>query len=145
MAENNKRENDAVIQRLMDQNSIRTTVISYLLTVVYAVVAAIAAMAMREMIETVATKIIAMMADSLSVNQPGGIRRLVQIRAIVLMVALWSLTFMLGWHKVEKSEGRKARLKTGLIWIAGAIALYLVFGLVQYFVVGYWPMLTGAV
>ena len=142
---NGKKENDAVLQRLMDQNSIKTTVISYLLTVVYAVVAAFAAMALREMIETVATKIIAMAADSLSVNQPGGIRRLVQISAIVLMVALWSLTFMLVWHKEEKSEGLKARLKTGLIWIAGAIACYLVFGMVQYFVVGYWPMLTGAV
>ena len=138
-----KRVEDADLRRLMEQESIKNTVISYVLTILYAIVAAFACMAMREMIETISMKIIS--GSDLMAAQYGGIRRMTQIAAIVLMVGVWCLTFMLVWHKVEKATYMKNRVKVGLCWIFGAIVMYFVFSFIQLTVVGYWPTLTGAV
>lgn len=138
-----KKVEDAELRRLMDQNSIKSTVISYLLTIAYAVVAAFACMAMREMLESVAMKII--YGSQLETNQYIGFKRIAQIVAIALMVGSWALTFMVVWHKIEKADGLRARLKTGVYWIIGAAVAFCVFGLIQLAVVGYWPTLTGSV
>lgn len=138
-----KKVEDAELRRLMEQDSIKNTVISYLLTIGYAVVAAFACMAMREMLETVVMKFV--YGAALETNQYAGIRRITQIVAIALMVGSWALTFMLVWHKTEKAEGMKARVKVGACWIACAAAAFCVFGLIQLAVVGYWPTLTGSV
>lgn len=139
---NKVQENDDV-RKLMDENSVKTTVLSYLMTILYGVIAAISAMAGREMLETVAIKII--YGQDLEVSQYGGLKRIAQISAVVIFVLAWMLSFMVVWHKIERAGTLRQRVKVALVWIACAIALYALFGLVQYLFVGYWPTLTGAV
>lgn len=134
---------DNDLKRLMERDSLRTTVLSYLLTLVYAAVSAVTAMAGREMIETIALKLI--FSQELQSVQYGGFRRISQITALVLMVGLWLTSFMVVWHRIEREDTLKRRLWIGAVWIASAVVGYLVFGLIQLAVVGYWPMLTGAV
>lgn len=138
----NKNE-DADLRRLMEKDSIKSTVISYLLTIAYAVAAAFACMALREMIETVGMKII--YCFELEAAQYLGFKRIFNIVGLVLMVAVWALTFMITWHRIEKADGMKERIRRGLSWIVAAAAAFAVFGLIQLVVVGYWPTLTGAV
>ncbi|MGI6239877.1 MAG: hypothetical protein ACOYI5_09665, partial [Christensenellales bacterium] len=68
---NKPMDND--LKRLMERDSLRTTVLSYLLTLVYAAVSAVTAMAGREMIETIALKLI--FSQELQSVQYGGFRR----------------------------------------------------------------------
>ena len=139
---NKVQENDDV-RKLMDENSVKTTVLSYLMTILYGVIAAISAMAGREMLETVAIKII--YGQDLEVSQYGGLKRIAQISAVVIFVLAWMLSFMVVWHKIERADCLKERIRLGVKWIAGAIVLFAVCAVLQYFVVGYWPTLTGAV
>lgn len=134
---------DADVRKMMEENSIRTTVVSYLMTLVYAVAGALAAMAGREMIEKIAMKLI--YTQEMEVSQYSGFRRISQISALVLMIGLWITSFMLAWHKIEKAGSLKKRIQIGLCWIIGALALYAIFGVVQYLVVGFWPTLSGSV
>lgn len=134
---------DNDLKRLMERDSLRTTVLSYLMTLVYAAVSAVTAMAGREMIETIALKLI--FSQELQSVQYGGFRRISQITALVLMVGLWLTSFMVVWHRIEREDTLKRRLWIGAVWIASAVVGYLVFGLIQLAVVGYWPHLTGAV
>ena len=140
---NMKKVEDADLRRLMEKDSIKNTVAAYLMTILYAVVAAFACMALREMIETVSLKIV--YSFELEAAQYHGFKRISQIVAIVLMIASWALTFMIAWHKIEKAEGIKEKIKQGVIWAVGAAVMFCVFGLIQLVVVGYWPTLTGAV
>ena len=126
----NKPVDNDELRRMMDENSAKTTVLSYVMTLVYAVAETFACMAGREMIESIAIKII---------------YSIVQITAIVLMVGIWMSTFMVVWHKIEKAGSLKNRVKVGAVCIGIALAAYLVFCLVQLAAVGYWPTLTGAV
>ena len=139
---NKVQENDDV-RKLMDENSVKTTVLSYLMTILYGVIAAISAMAGREMLETVAIKLI--YGQSLEIVQYGGLKRIAQISAVVIFVLAWMLSFMIVWHRIERAGTLKQRVRVALIWIAGAVVLYALFGVVQYLFVGYWPTLTGAV
>lgn len=138
-----KRVEDAELRRLMERDSLKNTVISYVVTIIYAVVAAFACMAMREMLETVAMKVV--YAMEMEAVQYGGFKRIAQIAALILMVAVWALTFMVVWHKIEKADSIKKRVKIGVCWTVGAAAAFCVFGLIQLAAVGYWPTLTGSV
>ena len=140
----NKPVDNAELRRMMDENSAKTTVLSYVMTLVYAVAEPFACMAGREMIESIAIKIIYSM-NMINVSMYGGWKRIVQITAIVLMVGIWMSTFMVVWHKIEKAGSLKNRVKVGAVCIGIALAAYLVFCLVQLAAVGYWPTLTGAV
>lgn len=134
---------DDDVKSLMEQSSLKNTLTAYGMTLAFAAVSAISAMAMREMLETISMKII--FSQQLQTTQYGGFRRISQIGALTLMVGVWLTTFMIVWHRLEKTKNRKKRVVIGLIWIGSAVAAYFLFALVQYFAVGFWPTLTGAV
>ena len=139
-----KREDqDNDVRRLTEQDSFKTTFISFLMAIIHGAAAAVTCMGGREMIETIGIKVI--YSQELEISQYGGLKRIVQISAIVLMVGLWISTFMIVWHKIERAGCLEERVRLGVKWIAGAIVLFAVCAVLQYFVVGYWPTLTGAV
>ena len=137
------RKDDREIQKLIEKESPKNIVVSFVLAMVFGVAAGLAAMAFREMFETAAMKLI--YAADLESTQYGGLKRIAQIVAIVIMLTSWVISFMVVWHKIEKAPSMKARIKFGVIAIVICVALFAVFGTVQYLVVGYWPTLTGAV
>lgn len=138
------RKEDKEIRRLLEKESPKNIVVSFVLAMVFGVTAGLAAMAFREMFETTAIQII-YSATLDNIAQYGGLKRIAQIVAIFIMLCGWVISFMVVWHKIEKAPSMAARIKFGVIAIAISIALFLIFSLVQYLVVGYWPTLTGAV
>lgn len=137
------RKDDREIQKLIEKESPKNIVVSFVLAMAFGVAAGLAAMAFREMFETCAIKLI--YSADLQSAQYGGLKRIAQIVAIVIMLTSWVISFMVVWHKIEKAPSMKDRIKFGVIAIAVCVALFAVFGLVQYLAVGYWPTLTGAV
>jgi sterol desaturase/sphingolipid hydroxylase (fatty acid hydroxylase superfamily) len=134
---------DEDIKKLMEQTSLKNTLAAYGMTLAFAAVSAVSAMALREMIERITLKVIIGM--DLQSAQYIGFRHLSTIGGLVLMVGVWLIGFMVAWHYLEKTRTIRGRIRNGLIWIAGAVAAYFLFATVQYYVVGYWPTLTGAV
>ena len=136
---------DQDLKRLMDQNSIKTTVISYLMTLVFAAVSAVTAMAGREMIERLMREFVFNGNAELQVNQTTGLRHLSTILGLVVMVGIWLAAFMIVWNRTEKAATLKKRVKVNIIWVGAAAGCFLVFLLVTYFVTGTWLTLRGGV
>ena len=137
------RKEDKEIRDLIEKESPKNIVVSFILAMVFGVAAGLAAMAFREMFETAAIRLI--YSADLGTAQYGGLKRIAQIVAIVIMLTGWVISFMVVWHKIEKAPSMKERIRFGVIAILVSVALFMLFGLVQYLVVGYWPTLTGAV
>jgi small-conductance mechanosensitive channel len=140
-----KQPMDQDLKTLMDEQSIKTTVISYLMTLVFAAVSAVAAMGGREMIERLMRAFIIKNASELQVSQGTGLSHLSTITGLVLMVSIWLGAFMVVWSRTEKAGTLKKRVKVNAIWIGGAACCFLVFLLVTYFVTGQWLTLRGGV
>ena len=136
---------DQDLKKLMDENSIKTTVISYLMTLIFAAVSAVAAMAGREMIERLMRHFVFGGYAALQVNQTTGLRHLSTIIGLAAMVGLWLAAFMIVWSKTEKAGTLKRRVKVNLVWIAVAAACFIAFTLITYFVTGQWITLQGGV
>lgn len=136
---------DQDLKKLMDENSIKTTVISYLMTLIFAAVSAVAAMAGREMIERLMREFLFNGSTDLQVNQTTGLRHLSTIIGLVVMVGLWLAAFMIVWGRTEKAGTLKKRVKVNAIWIGAAAGCFLVFLLVTYFATGNWLTLKGGI
>ncbi len=136
---------DQDLKKLMDQNSIKTTVISYLMTLVFAAVSAVTAMAGREMVERLMREYLFSGSVDLQVNQTTGLRHLSTIVGLAVMVGLWLAAFMIVWNRTEKAETLKKRVKVNAIWIGAAAGCFLIFLLVTYFATGQWLTLRGGV
>lgn len=136
---------DQDLKKLMDENSIKTTVISYLMTLIFAAVSAVAAMAGREMIERLMREFLFNGSTDLQVNQTTGLRHLSTIIGLVIMVGLWLAAFMIVWGRTEKAGTLKKRVKVNAIWIGAAAGCFLVFLLVTYFATGNWLTLKGGI
>lgn len=136
---------DQDLKKLMDENSIKTTVISYLMTLVFAAVSAITAMAGREMIERIMRDFVFSGNAELQVNQTTGLRHLSTIVGLGIMVGAWLAAFMIVWHRTEKAGTLKKRVKINLIWIGAAAGCFLVFLLATYFFTGQWLTLRGGI
>lgn len=137
------RKDDREIHKLIEKESPKNIIVSFVLAMGFGVAAGLAAMAFREMFETSAISLI--YSADLEAAQYSGVKRVAQIVAIVIMLTSWVISFMVVWHKIEKADSMKKRIKFGVIGILVALALFALFGLIQYLVVGYWPTLTGAV
>lgn len=137
---------DADTRKVIKDGSAGNLILSFLMTLAYAATSAVAAMAGREMIEKVSLKIITANIDELTnLSQFTGFRRISQISAIVLMIGLWLCTFMVVWHKLERCETMRSRVKLAALWIGGSVVAFFVFALTLYFTGCGWPQLTGAV
>lgn len=138
---------DQQIRDMLDKETPKNIVVSFVLAITFGVAAGLAAIAFREMCQHLTNKVIAMMlaAELLSASQPGGIRNLSSIVFLAVMLLGWVISFMVVWHKIEKAPTMKNRVRFGIIAIIVALALFGIFELVGYTVTGSWLYLTGAI
>lgn len=138
---------DREIRDMIEKETPKNIVASFVLAISFGVAAGLAAMAFREMGQHLTNKVIAMMleADILNAAQPGGIRNLSSIVFLAIMLLGWVISFMIVWHKIEKAPSMKKRVRFGVIAIAVALVLFGIFELVGYAVTGSWLYLTGAI
>lgn len=138
-------QTDQDLKKLMDENSVKTTVLSYLMTLVFAAVSALAAMAGREMLERLIREFVYSGTAELQVNQKSGLLHLSTIIGFAIMAGVWLAAFMIVWNKTEKAGTLKKRVKVNAIWIGVAAGCFLLFFLVTFVVTGQWPTLQGGV
>ena len=113
---------DDDIKALMEQNSPKKTVISFLLACVYGAAALPAALKIRSLAEKIAGR--GVTAQDLMVNQYGGIVDAVTIAASAAAIAAWLITFVIVWHGVEKSRDMKSRMKKCAVWTFAALCIF---------------------
>ena len=138
---------DQQIRDMLEKETPKNIVVSFVLAITFGVAAGLAAIAFREMCQHLTNKIIAMLlaADVLSASQPGGIRNLSSIVFLAVMLLGWVISFMVVWHKIEKASSMQKRVKFGIAAIIVALVLFGIFELVGYAVTGSWLYLTGAI
>jgi len=113
---------DDDIKTLMEQNSPKKTVISFLLACVYGAAALPAALKIRSLAEIIAVR--GVVGKDLMINQYGGIVDVVSIFASAAAIAAWLITFVIVWHGMEKSRDMKARMKKCTVWTAAALCIF---------------------
>ncbi|MBQ4090433.1 MAG: hypothetical protein IJC56_11245 [Clostridia bacterium] len=138
---------DQQIRDMLEKETPKNIVVSFVLAISFGVAAGLAAIAFREMCQHLTNKVIAMMLDAelLSAAQPGGIRNLSSIIFLAVMLLGWVISFMVVWHKIEKAPSMQKRVKYGVTAIVVALALFGIFELVGYSIIGSWLYLTGAI
>ena len=138
---------DQEIRDMIEKETPKNIVVSFVLAITFGVSAGLAAIAFREMCQHVTNKIIAIMleADMLNASQPGGIRNLSSITFLAIMLLGWVISFMVVWHKIEKASSMKKRVRFGITAIIVALVLFGIFELVGYAIIGSWLYLTGAI
>ena len=140
-------QKDKEIRDMIEKETPKNIVVSFVLAITFGVVAGLAAMGFREMCQHLTNKLIAMLlaADVLNASQPQGIRNLSSITGLAIMLLGWVIAFMVVWHKIEKAPSMKNRVRFGVTAIVVALALFGVFELVGYAVSGSWLILNGAI
>jgi len=140
-------QQDKEIRDLIEKETPKNIVVSFVLAISFGVAAGLAAMGFREMCQHLTNKVIAMLleADVLNAAQPGGIRNLSSITFLAIMLLGWVISFMVVWHKIEKSPSMNKRVRFGITAIIIALALFGIFELVGYAITGSWLYLTGAI
>ena len=135
----NKREK---IPESVTQGSVKSTIVSFVIAVLYGVVAAVGFASGREMLEYVIT----IFTSGLVVNAAnlGGYANLSTIISVSVMALAWLSTFMLVWYLAEHAEDMGKRVLVGAKWILGAIAFIFITSVVVYVLTGAWPRLNGA-
>ena len=113
---------DDDIKALMEQNSPKKTVISFLLACVYGAAALPAALKIRSLAEIIAVR--GVVGKDLMINQYGGIVDTVTIAAAAAVIAAWLITFVIVWHRVEKSRDMKSRMKKCAVWTIAALCIF---------------------
>lgn len=123
---------DREIQKMMEKDSPRNTVLSFVITIIFGILAALAAMTLNVVIKDGVTVIVNANLDSLQASQGGGIKNIASIIASIIMLGSWMTAFMVVWHKVEKAVDVKTRVKNGVVAIVIAIVAYIALGFVYY-------------
>ena len=138
---------DQQIRDMLEKETPKNIVVSFVLAISFGVAAGLAAIAFREMCQHLTNKIIAMLlsADILNAAQPGGIRNLSSITCLAIMLLGWVISFMVVWHKIEKAPSMQKRVRFGVVAIIVALVLFGIFELVAYAITGSWLYLTGAI
>lgn len=138
---------DQEIRDMIEKETPKNIVVSFVLAITFGVSAGLAAIGFREMCQHLTNKVIAILleADVLNASQPGGIRNLSSITFLAIMLLGWVISFMIVWHKIEKAPSMKKRVRFGVTSIIIALALFGIFELVGYLVIGEWLYLTGAI
>ena len=138
---------DQEIRDMIEKETPKNIVVSFVLAITFGVAAGLAAIAFREMCQHLTNAIIGKLLemDLLSASQPGGIRNLSSITFLAVMLLGWVISFMIVWHKIEKAPSMKKRVRFGVTAIIVALALFGIFELVGYSVIGTWLYLTGAI
>ena len=131
------------VRALLEKESPKNIVVSFLLAMMFAVSAGLAAIAYSETFLNFALRII--YSSSLETAQYLGFKRVCQITSLTTMCLGWLITFMVVWHKIEKKPTMLTRIKYGLTAIVVALAIFGAFELVNYVFIGDWLRLNGGI
>lgn len=134
------------IPESVTQGSVKSTLVSFVVAVVYGAVAAVGFASGREMLETIVNAVVYGNLENLP-NQinAAGYRHLGVIISISVMALAWLITFMIVWYKAEHAEDMAKRVSVGVKWIIGAIVFIFITSVVVFAISGHWPSLRGGV
>ena len=134
------------IPESVTQGSVKSTLVSFLIAVIYGGVAAVGFASGREMLETIVNVIVYGNLEKLP-NQANaaGYRHLGVIISISVMALAWLGTFMYVWYKAEHSENMLKRVQVGVKWVIGTIVFIFITSVVVFTISGSWPSLRGGV
>lgn len=133
------------IRDLIEKESPKNIVLSFVLAMLFGVAAGLAAIAYGEVLLGLLVKYVVYSVEVENTSQHLGFKRLSQIVALTTMLMGWVIAFMIVWHKIEKKPRMNQRLKYGITAIIVAVALFGIFELVSYFCLGAWLSLTGGI
>ena len=136
-------ENKEIIE-MMEKESPKNIFVSFVLSMAFGIAAGLAAIAYSETLLNLCFNLIYSL-DVENTTQYTGFRRLSQITSLGSMLLFWIIAFMIVWHKIEKAPSMKKRVRFGVTAIIVALALFGIFELVGYSVIGTWLYLTGAI
>ncbi len=138
----NKNTNKEV-RDLLEKESPKNIVVSFLLAMMFAVSAGMAAIAYSETLLNIALKII--YSSNLETAQYLGFKRISQITSLTTMCLGWLISFMVVWHKIERKPSMATRIKYGVTAIVVALAIFGAFELINYVFAGEWLRLNGGI
>ena len=134
------------IPESVTQGSVKSTLVSFAVAVIYGIVAAVGFASGREMIETIVNIVVYGNAENMTnVSMIAGYRHLGIIVSITVMGLAWLVTFMLVWYKAEHAEDMAKRVQVGVKWVIAAIVFIFITSVVVFAVSGHWPSLRGGV
>lgn len=141
------RQEDKDMRDMMEEESPKKIIVSFVLSMVFGVAAALAAVAFREVLQHLTNYVLTLpsVLKSLNASQPQGIKNLSSISGLVIMLLGWVIAFLTVWHKIEKAPTMKKRVRFGLAAIIVALALFGLFEVCGYAINGSWLMLNGAI
>ncbi len=138
----NKHTNQEV-RDLLEKESPKNIVVSFLLAMMFAVSAGLAAIAYSETLLNFALQLI--YSSNLEAAQYVGFKRVTQITSLTTMCLGWLIAFMVVWHKIERKPSMATRIKYGVTAIVIALAIFGAFELVNYVFLGDWLRLNGGI
>lgn len=131
------------LRDLMEKETPKNIVVSFVLAMLFGVAAGLAAIAYGEVILNFALRVI--YSSDLEAAQYVGFKRISQIVSLTTMLMGWVIAFMVVWHKIEKKQSMRERIKYGITAIVIAVALFGIFEVVNYFAMGDWLSLSGGI
>ncbi len=143
MSQSNKKEK---IPESVTQGSVKSTLVSFVIAVIYGIVAAVGFASGREMLETIVNLVVYGNAEKMvNVSNVAGYRHLGIIISISVMAIAWLSTFMIVWYKAEHAPDMAKRVQVGVKWVIGAIVFIFITSVIVFAISGHWPSLRGGV
>ena len=136
------------IPESVTQGSVKSTLVSFVIAVVYGAVAAIGFASGREMLETIVYSLVYDNMDNMAnVSNIAGYKHLGVIISITVMALAWLSTFMIVWYKAEHAPDMAKRVQIGVKWVIGAIVFIFITSVVVFAITDphKWPSLMGGV
>ena len=131
------------IRDLIEKETPKNIVVSFVLAMLFGVAAGLAAIAYGEVILNFALRVI--YSNDLEAAQYVGFKRISQITSLTTMLMGWVIAFMIVWHKIEKKQSMHDRIRYGVIAIIVALGLFGIFEVINYFAIGDWLSLSGGI
>ena len=136
------------IPESVTNGSVKSTLVSFAIAVIYGIVAAIGFASGREMLETIVNMIVyGNMENMPNVSNIAGYKHLGIIISITAMALAWLSTFMIVWYKAEHAPDMAKRVQVGVKWVLGAIVFIFITSVVVFAITDphRWPSLMGGV
>ena len=113
---------DDDIRMLMRRDSASNQLFAFLLAAVYGFVSGAAALKVRELVLTVALRLI--YTAELEVNQYRGFMQMWEIGTIIVLVLLWLISTLVVWNRVGMKDNLMQKAKKCGVWCAAASVIF---------------------
>ena len=123
-----KNNYDDEINMLIRRESASRQLAAFLLAAAFGCVSGAAAMKLRGFALLLARLLI--YSKELEVNQYRGFVNMSEIGTIAVLAALWLIIVLAVWHRIDKTDCLRDRLKICAAWSAGAAAVCCIFHIV---------------